>query len=78
MKSLKSLNNNGRAKSDEQLECAQRLLCEASAECTADSQGQSTIFCQLGSWVEIYYILMIFFLDEIKMKHKFKVYWFKN
>lgn len=49
MRSVKSFNNVGRAEDEGQRGCAERALCEASAECVADAQGTSSIFCQLGS-----------------------------
>ncbi|XP_078046686.1 uncharacterized protein LOC144475038 [Augochlora pura] len=54
MRSLKSFNNVGRAEDEGQQGCAERALCEASAECVADAQGTSSIFCQLGSYATSY------------------------
>ncbi|XP_076648105.1 uncharacterized protein LOC143356366 [Halictus rubicundus] len=54
MRSLKSFNNIGRAEDEGQQGCAERALCEASAECVADAQGTSSIFCQLGSYATSY------------------------
>jgi hypothetical protein len=49
VRSMKSFSNVGRAEEEGQGGCAERALCEASAECAADSQGTTSIFCQLGS-----------------------------
>lgn len=46
---MKSFGSYGRAEEEGQRGCAERALCEASAECAADTQGTSSIFCQLGS-----------------------------
>ena len=46
---MKSYSNYGRADEEGQRGCAERALCEANAECTTDSEGTSSIFCQLGS-----------------------------
>ncbi|KAF3422616.1 hypothetical protein QLX08_006510 [Tetragonisca angustula] len=54
MRSVKSFNNVGRAEDEGQRGCAERALCEASAECVADAQGTSSIFCQLGSYATSY------------------------
>ncbi|XP_057329145.1 uncharacterized protein LOC130669990 isoform X4 [Microplitis mediator] len=54
MRSMKSFSNVGRMEEEGQRGCAERALCEASAECVADSQGTSTIFCQLGSYATSY------------------------
>ncbi|XP_076291217.1 uncharacterized protein LOC143214280 [Lasioglossum baleicum] len=54
MRSLKSFNHVGRAEDEGQQGCAERALCEASAECVADAQGTSSIFCQLGSYTTSY------------------------
>ncbi|KAG8042414.1 hypothetical protein G9C98_005048 [Cotesia typhae] len=54
MRSMKSFSNVGRMEEEGQRGCAERALCEASAECVADSQGTSMIFCQLGSYATSY------------------------
>lgn len=54
MRSVKSFSYVGHAEEEGQRGCAERALCEASAECIADTQGPSSIFCQLGSWVSIF------------------------
>ncbi|XP_048511476.1 uncharacterized protein LOC105692434 isoform X2 [Athalia rosae] len=54
VRSMKSFSGVGRAEDEGQRGCAERALCEASAECTADSQGTSSIFCQLGSYATSY------------------------
>ncbi|KAL0121687.1 hypothetical protein PUN28_006880 [Cardiocondyla obscurior] len=50
MRSVKSFSYVGRAEEEGQRGCAERALCEASAECIADTPGPSSIFCQLGSY----------------------------
>lgn len=54
MRSVKSFSYVGRAEDEGHRGCAERALCEASAECIADTQGPSSIFCQLGSWVILF------------------------
>ncbi|XP_014597838.1 PREDICTED: uncharacterized protein LOC106783641 isoform X6 [Polistes canadensis] len=54
VRSVKTFSNIGRAEDEGQQGCAERALCEASAECAADAQGTSTIFCQLGSYATSY------------------------
>ncbi|XP_011504899.1 PREDICTED: uncharacterized protein LOC105367800 isoform X4 [Ceratosolen solmsi marchali] len=54
VRSMKSFSNVGRAEEEGQRGCAERALCEASAECAADSQGTTSIFCQLGSYATSY------------------------
>ncbi|XP_035729535.1 uncharacterized protein LOC118444893 isoform X4 [Vespa mandarinia] len=54
VRSVKAFSNIGRAEDEGQQGCAERALCEASAECAADAQGTSTIFCQLGSYATSY------------------------
>ncbi|XP_053982807.1 uncharacterized protein LOC128878544 [Hylaeus volcanicus] len=54
MRSLKTFGNVGRAEDEGQRGCAERALCEASAECVTDAQGTSSIFCQLGSYATSY------------------------
>ncbi|XP_015588088.1 uncharacterized protein LOC107264391 isoform X2 [Cephus cinctus] len=54
VRSLKSFSSVGRAEDEGQRGCAERALCEASAECVADTQGTSSIFCQLGSYATSY------------------------
>ncbi|XP_046749510.1 uncharacterized protein LOC124413164 isoform X2 [Diprion similis] len=54
VRSMKSFSGIGRAEDEGQRGCAERALCEANAECTADTQGQSSIFCQLGSYATSY------------------------
>ncbi|XP_076634197.1 uncharacterized protein LOC143348164 [Colletes latitarsis] len=54
MRSLKTFGNVGRAEDEGQRGCAERALCEASAECVMDAQGTSSIFCQLGSYATSY------------------------
>ncbi|KAG7207706.1 hypothetical protein KM043_009324 [Ampulex compressa] len=54
VRSVKSFSNVGRAEDEGQRGCAERALCEASAECAADAQGTSSIFCQLGSYATSY------------------------
>ncbi|XP_066594893.1 uncharacterized protein [Prorops nasuta] len=54
VRSMKSFSNVGRAEEEGQRGCAERALCEASAECIADTQGTSSIFCQLGSYATSY------------------------
>ncbi|XP_015511655.1 uncharacterized protein [Neodiprion pinetum] len=54
VRSMKSFSGVGRAEDEGQRGCAERALCEANAECTADTQGQSSIFCQLGSYATSY------------------------
>ncbi|KAL6436201.1 hypothetical protein ACFW04_004649 [Cataglyphis niger] len=54
MRSVKSFSYVGRAEEEGQRGCAERALCEASAECIADTQGPSSIFCQLGSYATSY------------------------
>lgn len=51
MRSFKTFDNIGRAEDEGERGCAERALCEASAECVADAQGTTSIFCQLGSYV---------------------------
>ena len=46
---MKTFSGYGRNDEEGQKGCAERALCEASAECAADTQGGSSIFCQLGS-----------------------------
>ncbi|XP_034938851.1 uncharacterized protein [Chelonus insularis] len=50
MRSMKTFSTAGRMEEEGQRGCAERALCEASAECVADTQGGSTILCQLGSY----------------------------
>ncbi|XP_033335014.1 uncharacterized protein LOC117225502 isoform X2 [Megalopta genalis] len=54
VRSLKSFNNVGRAEDEGHRGCAERALCEASAECVAKSQGTSSVFCQFGSYATSY------------------------
>ncbi|XP_031784500.1 uncharacterized protein LOC100118586 isoform X2 [Nasonia vitripennis] len=54
MRSMKTFSNVGRAEEEGQRGCAERALCEASAECVADTQGTTSIFCQLGSYATSY------------------------
>ncbi|XP_047360865.1 uncharacterized protein LOC124953467 isoform X3 [Vespa velutina] len=54
VRSVKAFSNIGRAEDEGQQGCAERALCEASAECAGDAQGTSTIFCQLGSYATSY------------------------
>ncbi|XP_076242976.1 uncharacterized protein LOC143184543 [Calliopsis andreniformis] len=54
VRSLKSFSNVGRAEDEGQRGCAERALCEASAECVAKAQGTSSIFCQFGSYATSY------------------------
>ncbi|XP_071626553.1 uncharacterized protein [Temnothorax longispinosus] len=55
MRSVKSFSYVGHAEEEGQRGCAERALCEASAECIADTQGRpSSIFCQLGSYATSY------------------------
>ncbi|XP_067211040.1 uncharacterized protein [Linepithema humile] len=54
MRSVKSFSYVGRAEEEGQRGCAERALCEASAECIADTPGPSSIFCQLGSYATSY------------------------
>ncbi|XP_029168702.1 uncharacterized protein LOC114938790 isoform X3 [Nylanderia fulva] len=54
MRSVKSFSYVGRVEEEGQRGCAERALCEASAECIADTQGPSSIFCQLGSYATSY------------------------
>ncbi|XP_025997382.1 uncharacterized protein LOC105202075 isoform X2 [Solenopsis invicta] len=54
MRSVKSFSYVGRAEEEGQRGCAERALCEASAECIADTKGPSSIFCQLGSYATSY------------------------
>ncbi|XP_011147243.1 uncharacterized protein LOC105187852 isoform X2 [Harpegnathos saltator] len=54
MRSVKSFSYVGRAEDEGHRGCAERALCEASAECIADTQGPSSIFCQLGSYATSY------------------------
>ncbi|XP_076168811.1 uncharacterized protein LOC143147451 [Ptiloglossa arizonensis] len=54
MRSLKNFSNVGRAEDEGQRGCAERALCEASAECVTDAQGTTSIFCQLGSYATSY------------------------
>ncbi|KAJ8683861.1 hypothetical protein QAD02_019653 [Eretmocerus hayati] len=56
VRSMKSFGNVGRAEEEGQRGCAERALCEASAECAADTQGTNTIFCQLGSYATSFLI----------------------
>ncbi|XP_076670020.1 uncharacterized protein LOC143369672 [Andrena cerasifolii] len=56
VRSLKTINNIGRAEDEGQRGCAERALCEASAECVAKAQGTSSIFCQFGSYATSYLI----------------------
>ena len=49
VKSMKSFGNLAKAEEEGQRGCAERALCEASAECIANAQGTTSIFCQLGS-----------------------------
>ncbi|XP_012061706.1 PREDICTED: uncharacterized protein LOC105624973 [Atta cephalotes] len=56
MRSVKSFSYVGRAEEEGQRGCAERALCEASAECIADTQGPSSIFCQLGSYATSYFL----------------------
>ncbi|KZC06955.1 hypothetical protein WN55_08192 [Dufourea novaeangliae] len=58
MRSLKTFSNVGRAEEEGQQGCAERALCEASAECAADAQGTTSIFCQLGSYTTSYILQM--------------------
>ncbi|XP_036140331.1 uncharacterized protein LOC105839106 isoform X3 [Monomorium pharaonis] len=54
MRSVKSFSYVGREEEEGQRGCAERALCEASAECIADTKGPSSIFCQLGSYATSY------------------------
>ncbi|XP_076671328.1 uncharacterized protein LOC143370287 [Andrena cerasifolii] len=54
VRSFKSFGNIGRAEDEGERGCAERALCEASAECVADAQGTTSIFCQLGSYATSY------------------------
>ncbi|KAK2578482.1 hypothetical protein KPH14_011649 [Odynerus spinipes] len=54
VRSVKAFSNIGRAEDEGQQGCAERAICEASAECIADAQGTSTMFCQLGSYATSY------------------------
>ncbi|XP_012284673.1 uncharacterized protein LOC105702032 isoform X1 [Orussus abietinus] len=54
VRSMKTFGNVGRSEEEGQRGCAERALCEASAECVADTQGTSSIFCQLGSYATSY------------------------
>ncbi|XP_077282801.1 uncharacterized protein LOC143908833 isoform X4 [Temnothorax americanus] len=54
MRSVKSFSYVGHAEEEGQRGCAERALCEATAECIADTQGPSSIFCQLGSYATSY------------------------
>ncbi|XP_078051602.1 uncharacterized protein LOC144477740, partial [Augochlora pura] len=54
VRSLKSFNNVGRSEDEGHRGCAERALCEASAECVAKSQGTSSVFCQFGSYATSY------------------------
>lgn len=54
MRSMKSFSNVAKIEDEGQRGCAERALCEASAECVADTHGTSTIFCQLGSYATSY------------------------
>ncbi|XP_053997692.1 uncharacterized protein LOC128886646 isoform X2 [Hylaeus anthracinus] len=54
VRSLKSFNNVGRSEDEGQRGCAERALCEASAECVAKAQGTSSVFCQFGSYATSY------------------------
>ena len=56
VKSMKSFGNLARAEEEGQRGCAERALCEASAECVANAQGTTSMFCQLGSYVYFYYL----------------------
>ncbi|XP_018310266.1 uncharacterized protein [Mycetomoellerius zeteki] len=56
MRSVKSFSYVGHAEEEGQRGCAERALCEASAECIADTQGPSSIFCQLGSYATSYFL----------------------
>ncbi|XP_051157187.1 uncharacterized protein LOC127279091 isoform X2 [Leptopilina boulardi] len=54
VKSIKSFGNLAAVEEEGQRGCAERALCEASAECIANAQGTSSIFCQLGSYATSY------------------------
>ncbi|XP_033220321.1 uncharacterized protein LOC117174959 isoform X2 [Belonocnema kinseyi] len=54
VKSMKSFGNLARAEEEGQRGCAERALCEASAECVANAQGTKSMFCQLGSYATSY------------------------
>ncbi|XP_014469911.1 PREDICTED: uncharacterized protein LOC106741932 [Dinoponera quadriceps] len=54
MRSVKSFSYVGHDEVEGHRGCAERALCEASAECIADTQGPSSIFCQLGSYATSY------------------------
>ncbi|XP_034255461.1 uncharacterized protein LOC117653717 isoform X5 [Thrips palmi] len=36
--------------------CMQKFLCEANRECSADQQGSSAIYCQLGSYAASFFL----------------------
>uniref|UniRef100_A0A0C9RSI1 CTTNBP2_0 protein n=1 Tax=Fopius arisanus TaxID=64838 RepID=A0A0C9RSI1_9HYME len=56
MRSMKAYSNGGKNEDDEQRGCAERIICEASAECAADSPKTSLLFCQLGSYAASWYL----------------------
>ncbi|XP_043285090.1 uncharacterized protein [Venturia canescens] len=58
VRSMKSFSNFGKAEDEGHRGCAERALCEASAECIAETQGTSSIFCQLGSYATSFVLQM--------------------
>ncbi|CAB0032366.1 unnamed protein product [Trichogramma brassicae] len=54
VRSMKAFSGYGRKEEEGQRGCAERALCEASAECAADTHGNTSIFCQLGSYATSY------------------------
>ncbi|XP_014211751.1 uncharacterized protein LOC106641750 [Copidosoma floridanum] len=57
LRSMKTFSNVGRAEDEGQRGCAERVLCEASAECAAGTAGTTSIFCQLGSYAASYMLV---------------------
>ena len=47
---MKSFSNFGKGEEEGHRGCAERALCEASAECMAELPGTSSIFCQFGTY----------------------------
>ncbi|XP_015118600.1 uncharacterized protein LOC107042198 [Diachasma alloeum] len=56
MRTMKAYSNSGKSEDEEQRGCPERIMCEASADCAADSPKQSPVFCQLGSYLASWYL----------------------
>ncbi|XP_063993998.1 uncharacterized protein LOC135171401 isoform X2 [Diachasmimorpha longicaudata] len=56
MRTMKAYSSSGKSEDEQQRGCPERIICEASADCAADSPKHSPVFCQLGSYLASWYL----------------------